>query len=92
LSKSDVFTKGIPALDSDNFSVHGQTTFVSQYALPFRAPYSGQNSLASNAGRETFDIDLYFYTQLVCLRAAGVPGRDFRAHPERRSAVGRLIG
>lgn len=59
LSKSEVFTKGIPALDTDNFSIHGQSTFVSQYAFPFRAPYAGQNSLASNAGRETFDLDLY---------------------------------
>jgi high affinity Mn2+ porin len=60
LSKSDVFTKGISPVDSDNFNLHGQTTLVSQYALPFRAPYSGQNSLASNAGRETFDVNLYF--------------------------------
>jgi high affinity Mn2+ porin len=59
LSKNDAFTKGVPALDSDRFAVHGQTTLVSQYALPFRAPYSGQNSLASNSGRETFDVDLY---------------------------------
>jgi high affinity Mn2+ porin len=59
LPKSDVFTKGVPALDSGNFSIHGQTTLVSQYAFPFRAPYSGQNSLASNAGRETLDVDLY---------------------------------
>ncbi|SIO67724.1 Carbohydrate-selective porin, OprB family [Bradyrhizobium erythrophlei] len=59
LAKSDVFTKGVPPLDSDNFNVHGQTTLVSQYALPFRAPYSGQNSLASNAGRETWDLNLY---------------------------------
>jgi len=58
-AKSDVFTKGVPPLDSDNFNVHGQTTLVSQYALPFRAPYSGQNSLASNAGRETWDLNLY---------------------------------
>jgi high affinity Mn2+ porin len=58
-SKSDFFTKGIPPIDSGDFNVHGQTTLVSQYALPFRAPYSGQNSLASNAGRETLDIDLY---------------------------------
>jgi high affinity Mn2+ porin len=56
LSKSDVFTKGISPVDSDNFNLHGQTTFVSQYALPFRAPYSGQNSLAPNAGCETFDV------------------------------------
>jgi high affinity Mn2+ porin len=59
LAKSDVFTKGVSPLDTDNFNIHGQTTLVSQYALPFRAPYSGQNSLASNAGRETFDADLY---------------------------------
>jgi high affinity Mn2+ porin len=59
LSKNDVAIKGIVPPDTENFSLHGQTTFVSQYALPFRAPYSGQNSLASNAGRETFDLDLY---------------------------------
>jgi high affinity Mn2+ porin len=59
LSNNDAFTKGVPALDNGNIAVHGQTTLVSQYALPFRAPYSGQNSLASNAGRETFDADLY---------------------------------
>ena len=59
LSKSDAFTKGVPPPDSDNFNLHGQTTLVSQYAFPFRAPYSGQNSLAPNAGRETWDLDLY---------------------------------
>jgi high affinity Mn2+ porin len=59
LAKNDAFTKGIPALDNGNIAVHGQTTLVTQYALPFRAPYAGQNSLASDSGRETFDIDLY---------------------------------
>jgi high affinity Mn2+ porin len=59
LSKTDVFTKGVSPLDTDNFNIHGQTTVVSQYALPFRAPFSGQNSLAPNAGRETWDVDLY---------------------------------
>lgn len=59
LPKSEVLTKGIPALDSGNFNVHGQATLVSQYAFPFRARYSGQNSLASNSGRETLDVDLY---------------------------------
>jgi high affinity Mn2+ porin len=59
LSKSDVFTKGVPPLDLDNFAIHGQTTFVEQYALPFRAPYAGQNSLAANSGRETLDVSLY---------------------------------
>ena len=59
LSKSDVFAKGVPPLETDRFAIHGQTTLVSQYALPFRAPYAGQNSLASNSGRETLDVDLY---------------------------------
>jgi high affinity Mn2+ porin len=59
LSKNDVAIKGIVPPDTENFSLHGQTTLVSQYALPFRAPYSGQNSLAPNSGRETFDLDLY---------------------------------
>jgi high affinity Mn2+ porin len=58
-SKNEAFAKGVPALELSNFAVHGQATLVNQYALPFRAPYSGQNSLASNSGRETFDVDLY---------------------------------
>jgi high affinity Mn2+ porin len=58
-SKNDAFTKGVPPLDAGDFVVHGQATFVEQYAAPFRAPYAGQNSLAPNSGRETFDLDLY---------------------------------
>jgi high affinity Mn2+ porin len=50
-----VFTKGPDALDLGWFAVHEQTTFVGQYALPFHAPYHGQNSLDSNAGRETWE-------------------------------------
>jgi high affinity Mn2+ porin len=59
LLKSDAFIKGVPPLDTDNFNIHGQTTLVSQDAVPFRAPVSGPNSLAPNAGRETLDVDLY---------------------------------
>ena len=54
----DLFTKGPAALDMGWFVVHGQTTFIEQYAAPFRAPYSGVNSLAPNAGRETWDATL----------------------------------
>ena len=54
----DVFTKGPAALDMGWFAVHGQTTFIEQYAAPFHAPYSGVNSLASNIGRETWDATL----------------------------------
>ena len=52
-------TQGPSALDFNNFSLHGQTTFTSQYAFPFRAPYFGTNSLNSNSGRETWDLTFY---------------------------------
>jgi high affinity Mn2+ porin len=55
----EVFTKGISALDLDWFVLHGQTTFVQQYAPPFHAPYHGANSLDSNHGRETWDVTFY---------------------------------
>jgi high affinity Mn2+ porin len=50
---------GPTAPKSDNWSVHGQTTFTQQYAFPFRAPYRGPNSLDSGAGRETWDATFY---------------------------------
>ena len=31
---SDVFAKGLPALEMDNFAFHAQTTYLSQYAFP----------------------------------------------------------
>jgi high affinity Mn2+ porin len=62
--KSDGPRWGIAPLDVDNWLVHGQTTYVSQFAPPFHAPYSGANSLASNAGRETWDATLYIGRRL----------------------------
>ena len=56
---SDFLAKGPPALEMDNFNLHGQTTYLHQYAPPFRAPYHGPNSLDSNQGRETWDVTLY---------------------------------
>jgi high affinity Mn2+ porin len=53
-----IFTKGPDALDLGAFAVHGQTTFVEQYAPPFHSPYVGQNSLIPNQGRETWDTTL----------------------------------
>lgn len=50
--------------DSDSWSVHAQTTFVQQYAFPFRAPYRGANSLDPNAGRETWDATFYLGARL----------------------------
>ena len=48
-----------PVPEFDNFAVHGQTTYVSQYVFPFRNPYFGQNSLAPNQGRETWDATAF---------------------------------
>jgi high affinity Mn2+ porin len=50
-----IFTKGPDALDLGSVAVHGQTTFLEQYAAPFHSPYVGQNSLTPNQGRETWD-------------------------------------
>jgi high affinity Mn2+ porin len=51
--------RGPEPLKSDWFNVHGQTTFVEQYAVPFRAPYRGPNSLAPNTGREVWDATFF---------------------------------
>jgi len=55
----EVFTKGLSALDLDWFNLHGQATFLQQYAPSFREPYRGQNSLYGNQGRETADLTFY---------------------------------
>src|SRR5207248_8879791 len=52
-------TQGPSALELDRFNFHAQTTFTSQYAFPFNAPYFGPNSLNSNSGRETLDLTFY---------------------------------
>jgi high affinity Mn2+ porin len=53
-----------PALETDIFAIHGQTTFVEQYAFPFRNPYSGHNSLDPNQGRETWDATAFLGMRL----------------------------
>jgi high affinity Mn2+ porin len=55
----EIFTKQPSALDLGWFVLHGQTTFVEEYAPPFRSPYLGPNSLFPNQGRETWDATLY---------------------------------
>lgn len=47
-----------------NWAIHGQSTFVEQYAAPFKAPYSGPNSLTPNIGRETWDATAYLGLRL----------------------------
>jgi high affinity Mn2+ porin len=58
-SDSDFLTKGPSALELDWLALHGQTTFVTQYAPPFRSPYLGPHSLDPNQGREAGDV-MYF--------------------------------
>ena len=58
-SGGDESPRPIAPLDLSGWTVHGQMTFVSQYATPFRAPYRGANSLDPNAGRQTADVTLY---------------------------------
>ncbi len=53
-----------PALQTDNFAVHAQTTFVEQYDPPFHSPYTGPNSLIPNLGRETWDATAFLGLRL----------------------------
>jgi len=55
---------GVVPLDIHGWSVRGQTTYLSQYASPFHAPYRGPNSLDSNAGKETWDVTFYLGRRL----------------------------
>jgi high affinity Mn2+ porin len=58
-ANGEFIAKGPPALEYENFVLHGQTTFVGQYAFPFRVPYRGPHSLDPNQFRETWDYTLY---------------------------------
>ena len=45
---------------AEDWSLHGQTTFVMQYHPAFRSPYRGTNSLdPGSRGNETFDLTLF---------------------------------
>ena len=44
---------------SNNWAIHGQTTYINQYAPSFRSPYVGPQSLKPNQARETWDATLY---------------------------------
>ena len=60
----DLFTKGVTALELDQFAFHGQTTFIEQYAAPFRSPYLGPQSLSPSQGRESLDFMYFIGTKL----------------------------
>jgi high affinity Mn2+ porin len=63
-SQGDGLITKAPLPAEQIWAVHGQTTFVEQYAAPFRAPYNGPNSLAPNNGRETWDATAYLGLRL----------------------------
>ena len=64
-SQGDALISKAPSLPAEQiWAVHGQTTFVEQYAAPFHAPHSGPNSLSSNSGRETWDATAYLGLRL----------------------------
>ena len=62
-------------LASDRFGIHGQSTFVNQYAPGFHDPYRGTNSFIPHTGRETWDATLYLGARLW-------PGAEFWINPE----------
>lgn len=54
-----ILQDGLKPLETDWFNLRAQTTYVQQYAAPFRAPYRGTNSLIPNQTRETWDVTFY---------------------------------
>jgi high affinity Mn2+ porin len=64
-----------PALQTDNFAVHAQTTFLEQYDPSYRSPYTGPNSLIPNQGRETWDATAFLGLRLW-------DGAEFWVNPE----------
>jgi high affinity Mn2+ porin len=67
--------------EGENWAIHTQTTFASQYAPPFHAPSRGANSLDPNAGREARDATLYAGLKLW-------PGADVWITPETNQGFG----
>jgi high affinity Mn2+ porin len=75
-AKWGTFLAGGPtAIEADRFALHGQLTYVQQYAPRYRSPYIGQNSLIPNQGRETSDITFYVGARLW-------QGAEFWINPE----------
>jgi high affinity Mn2+ porin len=57
---SPILTRAPAAIDPDNLSLHGQSTFVWQGYPAFRSPYQGAQSLPGGGmGRETLDAILF---------------------------------
>ncbi len=63
-SAADFLAKGPSALELDRFAFHGETTFIEQYAFPFRSPYLGAHSLSPNQGRESWEAMFFVGARL----------------------------
>ncbi len=61
---ANFISNGPSAIEQDRFALHGQVTFVEQYAPKYRSPYVGPNSLIPNQGRETSDTTFYIGARL----------------------------
>ena len=72
---------------ADEFTLHGQLTFVSQNVPRYHSPYVGQNSLIPNQGRETSDITFYVGARLW-------QGAEFWINPEidQGFGIGNTLG
>ncbi len=64
-----------PALQTDNFAIHAQTTVLWQYDPRFHSPYVGPNSFIPNLGRETWDATAFLGLRLW-------KGAEFWVNPE----------
>lgn len=64
------------AVETEDYSIHGQFTNVTQYHPRFTSPYRGPNSLdPGNRGNETIDLTLFLGVRLW-------DGGEFYANPE----------
>jgi len=61
---TDDQTQSDKQLESNNWAIHGQTTYTHQYVPPFQSPYVGPQSLVPNQARETWDATLYLGLRL----------------------------
>jgi high affinity Mn2+ porin len=60
----NLIANGPSSIETDRFALHGQVTYVQQYAPQYRSPYVGPNSLIPNQGRETSDTTFYIGMRL----------------------------
>jgi high affinity Mn2+ porin len=68
--------------DSDNWNIHGQTTFIAQGYFRFRSPYQGANSLPGGGlGRETWTATAFVGRRLW-------DGGEFYFNPEIAQGFG----